>query len=48
MFEIVRGVNEGLNTQAVAAIARWKFKPATKKGEPIAVLVNVEVNFHFP
>ncbi len=30
---------------AVAAVARWKFDPATLDGKPVACEINVEVNF---
>jgi protein TonB len=29
----------------VEAVKTWRFKPATKDGVPVAVQVNVEVNF---
>jgi len=46
VLEIVRGLGEGLDTQALATVAGWRFKPAMKNGQPVAVLINVEVNFH--
>ena len=45
MLEIVRGLGEGLDIQALLAVATWRFDPAVKDGKPIAVLVNVEVEF---
>ena len=36
----------GLDERAVEAVRRWKFKPATKDGKPVAVKVNLEVEFH--
>lgn len=33
------------DTMSVAAISRWKFKPATLNGKPVAVLISVEINF---
>lgn len=45
VLEITRGLGEGLDTQALAAVAGWRFKPATKNGQPVAVLINVEVTF---
>jgi len=35
----------GLDDQAVDAVRRWVFSPATKNGEPVDVRINVEVNF---
>ena len=46
VLEIVRGLGEGLDTQALATVAGWRFKPAMKNGQPVVVLINVEVNFH--
>jgi outer membrane biosynthesis protein TonB len=28
------------------AVKTWKFEPATLRGEPVAVRINVEVDFH--
>jgi len=33
------------NQNAVDAVGQWKFKPATKDGEPIAVAIAVEISF---
>ncbi len=35
----------GLDDNAVEAVRKWKFKPAMRDGAPIAVLVQVQVNF---
>ncbi len=35
----------GLDEEAFASLTRWKFNPATKNGEPVPVMINVEVNF---
>ncbi|HTC95750.1 MAG TPA: energy transducer TonB [Terriglobales bacterium] len=36
----------GLDKEAVQAVSHWKFKPALKNGQPIAVQLNVAVTFH--
>jgi TonB family protein len=46
VLEITQSLGEGLDTHALAAVARWRFRPAMKNGQPVAVLINVEVNFH--
>lgn len=35
----------GLDRQAVAAAKQWKFKPGTKDGKPVAVVVTLELMF---
>ena len=38
-------LSPGLTEKAVEAIKQWKFEPALKNGEPIAVLYNLTINF---
>ncbi len=40
-----RALGFGLDKKAIEAISKWRFKPATMDGQPVAVLANVEVNF---
>jgi protein TonB len=42
---VTRGVGMGLDEKAVAAVKQYRFKPAMMGGKPVAVEVNVEVNF---
>ena len=42
---VLRGVGMGLDQKAVEAVEQYKFKPAMKDGKPVAVYVNIEVNF---
>lgn len=35
----------GLDEKAIAAISTWRFDPAKKDGNPVAVQINVEVSF---
>ncbi|MGA8299278.1 MAG: energy transducer TonB [Terriglobales bacterium] len=44
-IRIERPLGLGLDENAVDAVSTWKFKPALKDGEPIAVQINVEVTF---
>lgn len=45
-IQILNPLGLGLDEKAVAAVSTWKFSPAQKDGEPVAVMVNIEVNFH--
>jgi TonB family protein len=36
----------GLDAQAVRTVESWKFNPGTKDGEPVAVEIAVETDFH--
>jgi TonB family protein len=42
---VVRGIDEGLDANAVAAVQAWQFNPASKDGEPVPVAAKIEVNF---
>jgi TonB family protein len=42
---VVRGVSEGLDQKAVQAVKQYRFKPAMQGGKPVAVHLNIEVNF---
>jgi len=42
---VLRSLDSGLDQKAVDAVKQWKFEPAMKNGEPVAVVINVEVNF---
>jgi TonB family protein len=43
---IVRPLGMGLDQKAVEAVTTWRFTPAEKDGEPVAVEMAAEVNFH--
>ena len=43
--KIARSLGMGLDQKAIDAVKRWKFEPAMKDGKPVAVQINVEVNF---
>ncbi|MGA8152637.1 MAG: energy transducer TonB [Terriglobales bacterium] len=45
ILEVVRGLGEGLDIQALTTVAGWTFKPAVRYGEPVAVLMGVDVSF---
>jgi TonB family protein len=39
-------LGHGLDQEAIDAVKQWKFQPATLDGQPVPVMINVEVNFH--
>jgi TonB family protein len=44
-IRVTRAVGMGLDEKAIEAVRTWRFKPAMKNGVPVAVQINVEVNF---
>jgi TonB family protein len=44
--KVARSLGMGLDQKAIEAVRLWKFQPALKDGTPVAVQINVEVNFH--
>jgi TonB family protein len=44
-IKVVRALGKGLDEKAVETVGKWKFEPATKDGKPVAVVINVEINF---
>ena len=46
VVRIARGIGFGLDEKAIAAVLQWRFQPARMNGKPVAVALNVEVNFN--
>lgn len=44
-IRIVKALGMGLDEQAVRTVQQWRFRPASRFGKPVAVLMDVEVNF---
>lgn len=44
--KVLTGKNERQDKAATDAVAQWRFKPASRNGEPVNVRATVEVNFH--
>jgi TonB family protein len=42
---IIRGLGVGLDEKSIDAVRRWRFEPATRNGEPVAVVLSVEISF---
>lgn len=45
MVKVVQPLEPGLDQKAVEAVQQWKFTPATKDGEPVAVQIPVSVGY---
>jgi TonB family protein len=46
--QMVRSLDDQLDANAMDALKQWKFRPATKQGEPIEVEAIVHIPFHIP
>jgi protein TonB len=44
-IRVQRSLGMGLDEKAIDAVRVWRFEPARKNGQPVAVQINVEVNF---
>jgi TonB family protein len=44
-IRVQQGIGMGLDQQSLEAVKTWRFQPATKDGQPVPVMINVEVNF---
>jgi periplasmic protein TonB len=44
--KVARSLSPELDEAATDAVNKWRFSPATKDGEPVAVQMNAEVSFH--
>ena len=38
-------LDPGLDENAISAVKQWRFKPATKDNQPVAVQAHIEVNY---
>lgn len=47
-IRIVKSLGYGLDQKAVECLRRWRFKPATRNGMCIPMVVPMEVVFHLP
>ncbi len=42
-LRVARSLGLGLDEKAIEAVKTWKFEPAMKNGQPVAVQINVEL-----
>ena len=45
-IRVLKGIGMGLDENAIEAVKSWKFEPAMKDGQPVRVVIAIEVNFH--
>jgi len=43
--QVLRGLGMGLDEAAASSLSQWRFHPATRDGQPVAVFLTVDVNF---
>jgi TonB family protein len=47
-IQVVKGIDQQLDTNAMRALAQWKFRPAERNGEPVDLEAIVHIPFHAP
>jgi len=47
-IQLVQGLDEQLDANAMQALSQWKFRPASKEGEPVELEAIVHIPFHLP
>ncbi len=47
-IQLVHGIDEQLDANAMEALSQWKFRPATKQGTPVELEAIVHIPFHAP
>jgi TonB family protein len=45
-IRLERALGMGLDENAMEEVKRWRFNPATRNGEPVAVEMNIEISFN--
>jgi TonB family protein len=47
-IQLIRGIDEQLDANAMNALSQWKFRPATRQGTPVELEAIVHIPFHRP
>lgn len=45
-LRVLKGLDKDVDQSAVDAVEQWRFAPAQKDDKPVAVRINVEIEFH--
>ena len=46
IVRVIRPLGYGLEENAAGALGQWVFEPGTRMGQPVDVLLTIEVNFN--
>lgn len=46
-IKLLKSMGEDMDNAAIEAVKQWKFKPAYRNNVPVAVWIDVWINFHF-
>jgi len=46
--QLVRGIDQQLDANAISALRQWKFRPGAKQGTPIDLEAIVHIPFRLP
>jgi TonB family protein len=47
-IQLVRGLDDELDKNALNALSQWKFRPATRQGEPVELEAIIHIPFRAP
>jgi len=47
-IHVARSLGDGLDEKAIECLEQWRFQPAMRFGEPVAMKASVEINFRLP
>ena len=45
-FKVIKSLGFGLDEEAIKAVKQWRFVPARRRGEPVAVFATCEIEFN--
>lgn len=45
-IKVTRALGEGLDVKAIEAVQKWRFEPARKDGQAVAVSLTIQIEFH--